>query len=207
MTGELGTVVEGDGLTERLGQAAEQIDEMACDAVGSLAGQPDCEQQAGFALVHGQDRLAVFCEHHQVGFPVTAGGSIGGINRPVCHGNTAFNEAWRATALPAATASLALAAGQIPAPAIVFGAGDLGVDEAIDALIGNRAALLFALEPAGDLLGRPAACEPLKDGVSQALIALQARPLPAPGPGLLLGVAGFVPHLRAAIALQLPRDR
>ena len=34
--------------------------------------------------------------------------------------------------LPAAAAPLALAAWQIPSPAIILGAGDLGVDEAVD---------------------------------------------------------------------------
>jgi hypothetical protein len=204
---ELGAIVEGDGLTERLRQTGEQIEEMSGDAVRCLAGQSDRQQEAGLALMHGQDRLAVFCEHHQVGLPMSAGGAIGDLFWPVCHGNTAFNEVCRASALSAAAASFALAAGQIVPPAVVLGAGKLGVDETIDALIGDHLAALLALEPAGDLFGRPPACEPLNDGCSQALVSFQARSLPAPGPGLLLGVTRFVPHLGAAIALQLPRDR
>jgi len=157
--------------------------------------------------MHGQDGLAVFCEHHQVGLPVTATDAAANLDRPFCHGNTAFNEACRASALPAPAAAFALAARQIVAPAIVLGAGDLGVDEAIDALVGDHLAPLLQGEPAGDLLGRPTACEPLNDGGSQALIAFQARALPPPGAGLLVGVAGSVPDLGAPIALQFPRNR
>jgi hypothetical protein len=186
---------------------AEQIDEMAGDAVGRLAGQPDRQQEPGFALMHGQDRLTIFCEHHQVGFPVTAGHAIGGLDRPVCHGNTALNEVWRASALPAPAAAFALAARQIASPTIIPGTGQLGIDEAVDALVGDHLAPLLALEPAGDLLRRPAACEPLHDGGSQAGLAFQSAALPAPRLRLLLSVAGSVPNLGTTIALQLPRNR
>jgi hypothetical protein len=150
---ELGAIVEGDGLSEWLWHGAKQIDEMASDPVGGLVGQPDRQQEAGFALVHGQNRLTVFCEHHQVGFPVAGSRAVGGLDRPFGHGNTAFNEVLRASALPAAAAALAFATGQIVPPAVVLGAGKLGIDEAIDAFIGDHLAALFELEPAGDLLG------------------------------------------------------
>jgi hypothetical protein len=153
MAGELGAVIESYGLTERLGQAAEQIDEMTGDAPGRLVGQAYREQEARLAFVHSQDRLPVFCEHHQVGFPVTGGRAVGNLGRAVCHGNTAFNEVWRTSALPAAAAALAFATRQIVPPAIVLGAGKLGVDEAVDALIGDYLAPLLAFEPASDLLG------------------------------------------------------
>jgi len=153
VAGELGAVIESYGLTERSGQVSEQIDEMTGDAVGRLVGQAYREQEAGLALVYGQDRLTVFCEHHQVGFPVTGGGAAGDLGWTVCHGNTAFNEVLRTSSLPASASALALAAGQIVPPAIVFGTGKLGVDEAVDALIGDHLAPLLAFEPAGDLLG------------------------------------------------------
>jgi hypothetical protein len=152
MTRELSAVVEGDGLTKWLRQAAEQIEEMTSDAIGSFAGQPDREQETGLALVHGEDRLTVFCEHHQVGFPVTAGRAVGGLNRSFCQGNTAFNEVLRSAALPAPASAFAFAARQIAPPAIVPGAGKLGVNEAVDALIGDDLAAPLALESACDLL-------------------------------------------------------
>jgi len=207
MAGELGAVVEGDGLTQRRRHGAEQIDEMTSDAVRRLAGEPDRQQEAGLTLMHGQDRLTVFCEHHQVGFPMAAGLAIGGLDRPICHGNTAFNEACRASALAAAAAAFALATGQIPAPAIILGAGKLGINEAVDALVGDHLTAMLDSEPASDLLRRTAACEPLHDGGSQACLALQTRALPAPRPGLLVGVARSVPNMGPMVAPQFPRNR
>jgi hypothetical protein len=207
VSGKLGAVVEGDGLAKLFRQAAEQGEEMARDAVSGLAGQADRQQKTRLALVHGQDRLAVFGEHHQVCFPMTAGRAAGYLDRPFCQGNTAFDEARRSPTLPAPAATLALAAGQVAPPAIVLGTGQLGVDETVDALVGDYLAPVVPCQPASDLLRRPAACKPLNDGGSQALIALQPRALPAPGAGLLVGVASFVSHLSAAIALQFPRDR
>src|SRR5215218_6913765 len=104
-------------------------------AISHLVGQSDGKQQARFAFMHGQDRLTVFSEHHQVGLPVTASGSIGGLSWAFVQGNTAFNEVLRASTLPAAAAALALAARQTTPPAIVLGAGQLGIDEAVDALV------------------------------------------------------------------------
>jgi hypothetical protein len=153
MACELSAVVEGDGLAQRLRQAAEQPEEMPGNAVSDLVGQSDGKQQARLAFMHGQDRLAVFGEHHQIGFPVPAGRPIGGIGRAFSQGNTTFNEVLRASTLPAAAAAFVLAARQISPPAIVLGAGQLGIDEAIDALVGDHLATLFTSEPAGDLLG------------------------------------------------------
>src|ERR1700710_2012631 len=103
-------------------------------------------------------------------------------------------------------ASFAFAAWQAPSPAIVLGADNLGIDEAVDALVRDHIAAPFALQPAGDLLGRPPACEPFNDGVSQALIAFESGSLPASRPTPLVGVARFVARL-SPIALQFPRDR
>ena len=107
--------------------------------------------------------------------------------------NHGLHQVSRASVLPATAFSLALATRQIVPPTVVPGTGDLGIDEAIDALVGNHPAALLACHPAGDLLGRPTACEPLNDGCSQAPIAFQARSLPAPGPGLLLGAVDLYP--------------
>src|SRR5882672_56801 len=132
--------------------------------------------------------------------------AIGGLDRPFCQGNTAFNEVLRAAALPAPASAFAFAARQIAPPTIIPGAGKLGIDEAVDRLVGDHLAALVTLKPTGDLLWRPAACEPLHDGGSQALLAFQTGALPASRPGLLLGVAGSVTHLRTAVAVQFPRD-
>jgi hypothetical protein len=59
MAGELGAVIEGDGLTQRWRHGAEQLEEMTSDAICLLAGQPYREQEAGLTLMHGQNRLTV----------------------------------------------------------------------------------------------------------------------------------------------------
>jgi hypothetical protein len=59
VAGELGTVVECDGLAQWFGHDAEQPDELTGNAVGRLADEADCQEQAGLALMHGKNRLAV----------------------------------------------------------------------------------------------------------------------------------------------------
>ena len=157
--------------------------------------------------MHGQDRLAVFGEHHQVGFPVSGRAPIADHNRPFRQGNTAFNEGYRAAALTGAAPPLALAARQVVAPAVVLGGSDLGVDEAVDALVGDHLAAVIFGQPACDLLGRPAQGKALQHGAAQGGLPGQARAHPAPLPTSLLSVRGFVPNNAAVITLQLPSNR
>jgi hypothetical protein len=65
---------------------------------------------------------------------------------------------------------------------------------------------VLAVQPAGDLLRRPAATEAIEDDIAQVLVALQTTAGPPSGPCPLLGVAGFIADLDATIALQLARD-
>src|ERR1700757_3910073 len=81
--------------------------------------------------------------------------AISGLDWPFGQGNTAFDEACGTSALLAAIAALALAAGQIAAPSELRGPPDLGVDEAVDALVGDHLAAILPGEPACDLFGRP----------------------------------------------------
>ena len=60
MAGELGTIVESNGLPQGFRQGGEQAHQVACDAARSLAGETDGQQQTRLALMHRQDRLAVF---------------------------------------------------------------------------------------------------------------------------------------------------
>jgi hypothetical protein len=207
MRSELGAVVEGDGLTHRLWQGLEQAHEMACDTGSELALETDAEQETRGTLVHGQDLLAVFGEHHQVGLPMARGLAIGGLDGSFIQANTAFDEACGTSAPLAAATALALAARQIAAPAEVRGAGDLGIDEAVDALVGDHLATVLAGQAAGDLLGRPALAKAFQHRAAQAGLPFEARARPAPRSHLLLGIAGSVTDLNAPIAVQLPRDR
>ena len=206
MACELGTVVEGDGLAQFYRQVGEEPHEMPRNAVGGLVGRPGRQQQAGLALVDGEHGLTVSGEQHEVGFPVARGLAIGGLAGPFGHAHTAVNEACRTAAPAAAKPSPALAAGQIAPPAVVLGAGDLGVDEAIDALVADHRSAGLARQPSGDLFGRPARGEAVQDEAAQIGLAFEARARPAPRPALVLGVTGFVADFAAAIAPYLARD-
>ena len=103
--------------------------------------------------MQGQDRLAVFGEQHEVCFPVSRVAAIGGGLRSFNDWDTGLNVQCRGAAPASAEAAFALAAGQIAAPAIVLGAGDLSVDEAVDALVADHAMTGLMGEPSRDLLG------------------------------------------------------
>src|SRR5579883_230558 len=202
---ELGSVVEGDGLTQRLGEGGEQGEEAASDAVGGFARQSCGEEDARLAFMKDEHGLAVFGEQHEVGFPMAGGVAIGGDLGPFGHGNAAFDEVCGAAAAPAAKAALAFGAREIMAPAIVLGAGDLGVDETIDAFMADHRPSGFAGEAAGDLFGRPALGEAVEHGAAQLGLALEARARPAPRRALLVSVGRFVAGF-GPIALQFARD-
>ena len=108
---------------------------------------------------------------------------------------------------PGAPAAAALGARQIVAPAIVVGAPDLLVDEAVDGLVADPHASLFQRQPAGDLFGRPSHSKVSQDVVLQVRLARHARPAPAPRPGLLVGVGRPVAAWLRRIAPQLPCNR
>jgi len=206
MACELGAVVEGDGPAQVRRQHFEERQQLFGDRLCGLIGRPGGKQDAALALMHGEHGLTVFGEQHQVGFPMTCGLAVGHGGRPLSDGNTAFDQACRAAAPAATQAALALAARQIVPPAVVFGAGDLGVDEAVDALVADHGAPGLAGQATGDLLGRPAFGEPLKHCAAQLRFSFEARARPAPRSRLFLGVTGFVTDVTAAIALELARD-
>src|SRR3990172_5687478 len=107
--------------------------------------------------MQGEDGLSVFGEEHEVGFPMTCRIAGGGLCGALGDGDTAVDKACRTAAFAAAEAALALAAGKQAAPAVVLGACDLSVDETVDGLMADDGPACLKLEPAGDLLGRPAA--------------------------------------------------
>src|SRR4051812_1373340 len=101
---------------------------------------------------------------------------------------------------------LALGAWQIMAPAIVLGACDLSVDEAVDTLVTDHPVPVLTGEPAGNLFGRPAMGETLQHRAAQLGLALQARADPASCLRLLVGITRLVTHRPATVALHLTRD-
>src|SRR4030081_1050621 len=204
--GELGAVVEGNGPPQTPIERLEPGLELLDGGLRGLAGLAGSQDEARFALLRHEGGLAGGGEEHEVGFPVSEGAPTVDGGGPQGDGNTAFDEiVGRALAAPL-RAALVLGSGQIVAPGAIVGAADLGVDEAVDALMADGGSSLLLLEPAGDLLGRPAARQAVEHEGAQRGIAFQARALPAAAACLLLGVGRLVADLAAAVALQLARQ-
>jgi hypothetical protein len=206
MPGELGAVVEGDRAAQAGRQRGEDRAEVARDTGGLLVRWPHRDQQARLPLVHGEHGVAVASEQHEVGFPVARGLAVGSVGRAFGDWNPAVNEACGATAPAAAEPPPALAARQVVPPAIVLRAGDLGIDEAVDALVADDLAAGLAGQPSGHLLRRPALRQAVENSAPQGGLPFQARARPAPRSGLLLGVTRLVADLAAAITPYLTRD-
>ena len=138
MAGELGAIVEGDGLAPGRRQGAQQPGEGCGDRGRRFAWRPDGEQQAGVAFMHGQHRLARGAEEHQIGFPMARDLAVGGRGGPFLQGTPEVDEGSSAAAAAPAPAPFPLGAGEIVAPGpIRLGARGLGVDEAVDRLMGD----------------------------------------------------------------------
>ncbi len=207
VSGELRAVVERDGAPERLRQRAEQLRDEVGDRTGGLSLRHGGEQQSRGTLVHGEDRLPVFREQHEVGFPVAGRGAVSGLCGALADRDTAGHQQ-RGTATPAAApAPFALSPRQVVAPAVILVAGDLGVDEAVDALDADDAAAVSALERRAGLLRRPAASERFQHLRTQGAVPLQPGPAPAPRLALVGRPGRGVPRLLATVALQLPSNR
>ena len=176
------------------------------DGVGGFACGTGGEEEAGVALVESEDGLAVGSEEHEVGLPVAWSAAVGNGWRPVGEGAAVSDEGGGTTTFATAPAALGLGAGKIVAPGVVFLARELGVDEAVDGLVGDEGAVGLASQAAGDLLGRPALLEACEDTVAQLGIAIEAGAAPAAGVGLLIGIAGLVAQRGGAVAGQFSSD-
>jgi hypothetical protein len=207
MACELGAIVEGDGQAQPRWQRVEQLEKMTRNAIRSLTGRPGCEEQPRMAFVDSEHGLTVSGEQHEIGFPMAGRGATGCFQRPFRYGNTAINEGCGAATLSTAEPALALAARQVAAPAVVFGARDLGVDEAVDALVADRRGATLTGQPAGDLFRRPACSEALENGAAQAGLPFQARARPAPRLRSLVSITWFVTNVATTVAPYLTRDR
>lgn len=204
---ELGAVVEGEGPAQMRGQEFEPMLEQGSDRLGGFAVGSACEQDSRRSLVQGEDVVLVFGEAEEVGFPMTWLGSIEGGGIALVHANTAFDEACRAAAALATTSALAFGAREEQPPGEVLGAGDLGVDEAVDGLMGDAVLGFVAEHSSGDLLGRVAAGQLIEDGGLEVWLSGELGAGPASRPGLLVCVGRLVADFSAGVALQLASDR
>ena len=160
---KLRPVIEGNGLAPGGRQGREERGDGVRDGRGGFAGGPRGNQQAGVAFMERQDGLAVDPEQHQVGLPVARGATIRDGVRPLGQWAAQGDEGRRAPAFGAASAAFRFGPGQIVPPGIVFLAGDLSVDEAIDGLVGDDRLVVLPSEATRHLLRRPAVLEPRQD--------------------------------------------
>src|SRR5215212_4704677 len=156
--------------------------------------------------MEGKDGLAIFGEQHEVGFPMAGALAIAGGGRPVGDGQAAGDEVDGAAALPSASAALELCSGQEAAPATVIGAGDLRIDEAVDAFMADARLTALQRQAAGHLLWRQSCAEPGENLLPQRRMTLQTRSLPAACRGALLCHDRFVRFGCRPVALQFPAN-
>ena len=88
--------------------------------------------------MQGEDRLAVFGEEDEIGFPMAGSGSVVGFGRPLADRSAVLDVVCGTSALSAAKAALGLGARQEEPPGIVLVAGDLGIDEAVDRFMADQ---------------------------------------------------------------------
>ena len=206
MTGELGAVVEGDGLAPVVRERSQELGDGISHALGRFGKQGTGKKQAGVAFLEGEERLPSVAKGHEVGLPVTWIGAVVSFFGALGQGLAKVNKG-NGTAAPASSAAPpGLATGQQMAPGVVLPAVDLGLDEAVDSLVGYEGAASFQSQATGYLLWGPASLQAGIDGVAQVSIPVQPGSPPATGPGLLVSVNGFIAFLAGGVAVQLPRN-
>ena len=203
MAGELGAVVEGDGLAPGRGQGAQQPGEGGGNRGGRFAGGRTASSRREWrsctvsTLGHKCGRASDQPPNGPGSGGRCAGGPFG--QRPA-----AGDVGGGATAPAAPPATTPLGAGEIVSPGPIWlGASSLGIDEAIDV------SWAMTVWPASRR-SRPAICSGDQPCLRRAEhlrpergIAVQAGATPAPSAGLLLGIPRPVALLAGAIAFQL----
>ena len=184
MVGELGAVVLGEGAAQLRWQGRQPAVQPGGGQCGFTARWLGEQDKSRGALPGDQNRLAVATEQRIVGFPMAGLTTGADVKRAFFDGYAVFYALNGATSLAAAIAALELGARQVVPPVVVLGATDLGMDEAVDALVTDGNCRLLLAEPTGDLLGGPAAFKAAKDEATERFVALQSRPGPAASSGL-----------------------
>lgn len=153
MQGELGAVVESNGLAQGRGQGLEDLQEALEDGLSGLVGLAGESEKARGALVSGEKSLAVFAEEHEVGFPVAGKGAVVGHRRAIVNRDAVLDVVNGTASALAEAAAARLVARQETVPVILLGGAM--VDEAVDGLVADQGLAFEVTETAGDLLGGP----------------------------------------------------
>ena len=185
--GEFAAAVEGDRPAGATRESAQHLADLPDQGSGPAARVGQQDGEPCLPLDHrGQVRPAVLlAEDQQVSLPVTESPAAGDLRGPVPDGAFGRHEG---DPRLAAVAKPALAAG-LRQQAVEIGIAALrAIDEAVDRLVAQCAdAGTVQLQPAGDLLRRPAGLEPVDDEATQRLVPGQLASPPAALPGEVLG--------------------
>src|SRR5262249_16033643 len=150
-----------------------------------------------------QDCLTVLSKQHQIGFPMASLSAFIDISRAALNGYTALDVFGWAAASTSPPTALTFAPRQVMAPAVVIGASDLGVDEAVNGFMANDIAFFFLFQSSRYLGGRPALSAVIEHLALQFTVAHQPRPAPVATLSLLMSIGRLITHLRTAVALKL----
>lgn len=204
------SLVPGQGLPDDRGDVVDAGDERVAQGVGVAAGGQGYgqEETAGAFHERAQSGLAGPADD-QVAFPVAGHLAALGLGRVVVDGAHA-DDPGAGTARPAPGAPCGAAGSELDAVAFEVALGQ-GVDPGVDSLVGDHpvrvVVTVLATQPAGDLVGRVPAPQPVDDFGPQA-----AKPVQVPffgtaaGPcGAGVGERGAV-VLPAAVAADVPAD-
>ena len=137
MVCELGTVVEGDRPSPFRRELTQNLGHSGGYGNGRLARRSQGYEDARVAFVHGQHRMSIDSEQHQVSLPVPRSATVIGAVRALGDGTTLSHEGSRATPSAASPTSLRLGIGKVVAPAVILLTSHLAVDEPVYALVGD----------------------------------------------------------------------
>ena len=191
---ELCPVVERHRLPERRRQRPQEAYHGLHHGPCFLRRQPDGHHQARVPLVQRQHHRPRPPKLHQVCLPVAEGLTVGNGGRPGGDRAALKDEGDRTASFGRTPAALPFRLRQILSPVVVFEPCVLGVDEPVDALVGDDRSARLSRQPPAYLLRRPPPTEAFEDAGSQSRIPLQPGTGPAARAGLLLRVRRPVAH-------------
>ena len=130
MLGELGSVVEADGFTDRLWKLAKLTGDGPSGEDSFPIEWMQHDAEASLSLVENQQSLAISREQHEVGFPMTRRPAAFDLGGSFIDRAPLFNEAGRAAAWASPAPSSEFMARQQAVPVILQ--GRTMIDETID---------------------------------------------------------------------------
>ena len=130
MLGELGSVVEADGFTQRLRKFAELTGDGPSGKNGFSIERMLNDAETGLPFVQNKQPLAISGEQHEVGFPMARHMAAFDLGGSLSDREPLFDEAGRAAAWASAAASSEFVARQQAMPIILLRRAM--IDETID---------------------------------------------------------------------------